>query len=186
MSVEAQGWGGLSGARWGAEGETYHGHLLLEVLQVPAVLGGLALLRRALVIFLVLRGGDTIAVRATRLRARRGYEGTGPPSRSPLPCVSACVSGWVSLWLWVSLKLVSLASAEWPHCLWLHVLLGVCPRASPSGCLRISLLLRPGMQVTPSVSVSFYLCMSPLSPSPPPQACPTFQVSVSCVYLSLS
>lgn len=74
------------------QGQAYHGHLLLEVLHVPALLGGLALLGRALVIFLVLRGGDTIAVRATRLRARRGYGGTCPPSLSPLPCVSQPVS----------------------------------------------------------------------------------------------
>jgi hypothetical protein len=56
-------------------GDTYHRHFFLEVIQVPALLA-FALLGRALVIFLVLRGGDTIAVRATRLRARRGSRGT--------------------------------------------------------------------------------------------------------------
>lgn len=88
MSGKAlRGGRGLLWEERGAGGGAYHSHLLLEVIQVPALLGALALLGRALVIFLVLRGGDTIAVRATRLRARRDYRGT-PALPSPLsPCL---------------------------------------------------------------------------------------------------
>lgn len=118
--------GGCAGTKGGA----YHSHLLLEVIQVPAVFGALALLGRALVIFLVLRGGDTIAVRATRLRARRGYKGdTGPPGPTlTTACfcaglgVSVCLPGLTCTSLslpcvsvGVSLRTVGLVSCNWPH-----------------------------------------------------------------------
>lgn len=69
---------------------TYHSHFLLEVIQVPALFG-LALLGRPLVIFFVLRGGDTVAVRTTRLRARRGSRAT-PALRAP-----ALILAWSGL-----------------------------------------------------------------------------------------
>lgn len=115
------GWGGVcSGALCGAEGGAYHGHLLLEVVHVPALLG-LALLGRALVIFLVLRGGDTIAVRATRLRARRDYRGTPalrahsprPASLRGFPCGPGCLPTRR-----VSSLLTGLAASV---CLWVRV-----------------------------------------------------------------
>lgn len=72
----------LWGACWGGHrSRTYHRHLFLEVIQIPAFLA-FVFLGRTLVIFLVLRGGDTIAVRATRLRARRDSRGT-PALRAP-------------------------------------------------------------------------------------------------------
>lgn len=84
---------GQAGPWWG---DAYHSHLLLEVIQIPALFG-LALLGRALVIFLVLRGGDTVAVRATRLRARRGSRATPAPSAQlsfwPGLSVPHCLSG---------------------------------------------------------------------------------------------
>lgn len=178
MSRPRGGWG-LPESRGGAKGGAYHGHLLLEVLQVPALLGSLALFRRTLVIFLVLRGGDTIAVRTTRLWARGGCRGTGPSSPlSPPLCLSVCVSRWVSLWLWVSLKLVSLISVKWHHCLWLHVsgCWGSVPAGLHLGCLRFSLLLGPGLWVTP-----FCLYVS-FSPSPGLSNLP----SVCLLFLSVS
>lgn len=138
----------------------YHGHLLLEVFQVPAILGGLALLRRTLVIFLVLRDGDTIAVRATRLRARRRCGGTGPPNPPPAPCLSVRVSGRVT----PSALGVS-QTCESRLCLWPHVLLGVS-----FGQSALSLLLHPYPRVTAfCLCVSFYFCVSPLSLSPRPR-----------------
>lgn len=75
-----QAGGTILGWHWRVGG-TYHSHFLLEVIQVPALFG-LALLGRTLVIFFVLRGGDTVAVRTTRLRARRGSRAT-PALRAP-------------------------------------------------------------------------------------------------------
>lgn len=171
------GWGLL----WvGAEGGTYHSHLLFEVIQVPAVFGALALLGRALVIFLVLRGGDTIAVRATRLRARRGYKGT------PALRLRSCVSGQglalgaqsvSALRLWVSLRtpeshLFLLASPSLAPCtsgsLSLRVSIWVCLCLSLSLCRSLPF----------SLHVSFYLSVSS-SPSP-------WALSLSLASLSVS
>lgn len=86
--------GACSGRVHSTEGGAYHSHLLLEVIQVPALLGAFALLGRALVIFFVLRGGDTIAVRATRLRARRGYRGTPALRAHSHPGLCLWAEGW--------------------------------------------------------------------------------------------
>lgn len=173
----------------GTKGEAYHSHLLLEVIQVPALFGALALLGRALVIFLVLRGGDTIAVRATRLRARRGYKGdTGPlgPHPACFLCTSVpwagagsgslCVSVGAprhlpvsALHLWVAVSqdpgshLFSLCSSS----------LALCPPGSLSGSLCASLSLSLSLILGLSLCLSLFqsLCVISLSASKSPGTC---------------
>lgn len=197
VSVEARRWGGHWGRgllRAGAEGGTHHSHLLLEVVQVPAVFGALGLLGRALVIFLVLRGGDTIAVRTTRLRARRGYRG------APAKRLCSCVSGQGLLWglrlslpcgLGVSQNSRGLSppiasKPPTPHAhLWL--LGSLCQRVS-SGSVYASVPLSVSRSLPFSLHVSFFplgvsFCL--LLPLPGLAQAPTPQVSVACcVYWS--
>ena len=172
--------------RVGAEGGTHHSHFLLEVIQVPAVFGALALLGRALVIFLVLRGGDTIAVRTTRLRARRGYRG------APALRLCSCVSGQGLLWglcpcpsAWVSRRspeacLLLLLPTPTPH-LWL--LGSLRQRVSIWVCLCLCLSLSVSRSLPFSLHMSFFaLCVSFCLLLPLPglaQAPPPPQVSVS-------
>lgn len=101
---------------WGHRRGTYHGHLFFEVIQVPALLA-LTFLGRTLVIFLVLRGGDTIAVRATRLRARRDSRGT-PALRALARVLAAGLSLGVTLCLSGPPYLIRLASLSWAPCVW--------------------------------------------------------------------
>lgn len=191
------------GACVGTKGEAYHSHLLLEVIQVPALFGALALLGRALVIFLVLRGGDTIAVRATRLRARRGYKGdTGPLGPHPgLLSVHICALG--RGWLWESLCVCwgsptppCLCPASLGGCLsgpWVSSLLivfvisgSLSSRVSVwvSLCFSLSLSLILGLSLCLSLLQS--LCVISLSASKSPSTCLYIILSVPynvCLHL---
>lgn len=149
--------------RVGAEGGTHHSHFLLEVIQVPAVFGALALLGRALVIFLVLRGGDTIAVRTTRLRARRGYRGA--PALRLCSCVSgrACSGGSVpALRPGCLTELPKLVSSYcFPPPPPSSGSLDLCASESPSGSVYASVSLSLSLGLSPSVSICpFLLCVS--------------------------
>lgn len=170
--------GGYAGTTRGA----YHSHLLLEVIQVPALFGALALLGRDLVIFLVLRGGDTIAVRATRLRARRGYKGDTCSPCGPTFTLLLCALGRAGSG-GHSLSGLSAPSCLYPvslggclsECMGLAsgavLSLGLCPRGLCWVCLCFCLSVSVPISVALSPSVTWCLFIS-VSCSPPPWACP--------------